>query len=154
MCNASVFPFYNLGDSEFLACIGDGDRLCFEHYNSLIFDVDEVSSLLDSNVEGPNVVYADINCNYYELCDFLSLNDSISRNKENKIMYLFLNIRSMSKNFDEFCSDYMLDNSEFDFMCFTETRITDSIAQLYELPHHRMAYVSRCEWRRGYYLRK
>ena len=52
------------------------------------------------------------------------------------IMTLFLNIRRMSANFSEFIEDFCVEKIEYDFLSFTETRLTDDVVSLYRMENY------------------
>ena len=68
-------------------------------------------------------------CNYVDVETFLQLNDLNENNK--KLITIFLNIRSVSKNLDEFVHDFFVGEKQYDVLCFAETRLTEAISPLF-----------------------
>ena len=46
---------------------------------------------------------------------------------------IFLNIRSVSKNLDEFVPDFFVGEKYYDVLCFAKTRLTEAILTLFQL---------------------
>ena len=77
-------------------------------------------------------------CKYLDVDELLVTTDG---NKYNSVEYfnaLFLNIRSLAKNLDEFVHDFSVNNLHYDILCFAETRLTADITLLFHLKYYNL----------------
>ena len=65
-------------------------------------------------------------CNYYDIEKLFEIREINSNEVSNQIVALFLNIRNTSKNFNEFCTDFRINEKHYDILCFAEIRPTES----------------------------
>ena len=130
---AVMLPFYNLSDSELLSVFGSSEKLGFERYSDLVFDTLEYNEEFDQNL---NWLYSNAvsygASDYYELSDFFELARK-NKPKKNCLLTLFMNIRSISKNLNEFLEDYVHSDIKYDFISFCETRLVENIGSIFNL---------------------
>ena len=74
-------------------------------------------------------------CKYIDVEDFINLRKRKSRETLTTIFY---NVRSSSKNLNEFSNDFLIDDSEYDLLCFAETRLTKDSSPLFKLSAYEM----------------
>ena len=130
----SEFPFFVLDYDEFVTVLECNHKLEFINYSSnvlhpfncLIDDSDPVDAI-DLNIRN-NI----LQCPYFNADDFLVLNKNSS---SRSIISMFLIIRSISKNIDEFYHEFFDDESQYDFLCFAETRLYPAITGLHNIPN-------------------
>ena len=100
-----------------------------------LFDLTERNDFLDSDFCA-NVIGIENNSPYFEFDEYLNYNRMAAACENRYIMTLFLNIRSMNANFSEFIEDFYVEKTEYDFLSFTETRLTDDVVSLYRMENY------------------
>lgn len=138
-----VFPFYGVSVNDFLDS-NCSVRLPFDVYKDLYFDpfdrydkyehVSNPDCQLDSGV-----TYRVGQCLYKDPGEYI--HDCVIATGELKS--LFLNIRSVPKHLDSFCSEFQLCNTKLDVLAFAETRLSPDIESLYNIPQYQLFANSR-----------
>ena len=126
-------PFHNLSSQELLSEL-TFERLPFLSYSNKYFNPIEDADRFDFEYD-PNCIAAfgsrlgSLQCHYYSLDEF---HDLMKLNSLSGVAFtsLFLNMRSIPKNFDEFLIDFTPDSTPYDVICCCETRLTQSIEPL------------------------
>ena len=112
--------------------INDYSKLDYERHCNVKFDLFDANDYLESNNDCMfNRNMTSNECNYVDVKKFLQLSDLNENNK--KLITIFLNIRSVSKNLDEFVHDFFVSEKQYDVLCFAETRLTEAISPLFQL---------------------
>ena len=97
---------------------------------SVITDSDDTPSLLD---------FDKISCSYHDPSKF----DSSKINDGNKLSILNFNIRSISKNFDNFITFLNGFNVDFDILILTETWLNADNKDLFNIPNYNSYHATR-----------
>ena len=128
----SIFPFYDLDDRILFSEFNDGN-LPFSSYSGDLFnpfceDVDS-DSVSPDEIHNTNLRYK-ISQSHY--CDVDKFKDVLS-SESSSLNCVFLNIRSIPSNLEEFVNDFSVSREHLDFICFAETRLSESISSLYNI---------------------
>ena len=127
----SEFSFIELDYDEFMTVLECNHKLEFINYSSnvlnpfnCLIDDSDPDDAVDLNIRN-NI----LQCPYFNADDFLVLNKNSS---SRSIMSMFLNIRNISKNIDEFYHEFFDDESQYDLLCFAETWLYPAIIGLHK----------------------
>ena len=159
------FPFQNLTDDHFISYVNSFQYN--SNFNEESYSIDELNSIIfdqyNLNTDSDNVHCFQTDPNqffmhesnlinstkYFLLDDIKDIKKSLSGDTFSLCSF---NINSLSKHFNEFINDifYFNDNEvlNFDVYGFTETKITDEIEHLFELPNYHM-YTYNCRRNSG-----
>ena len=118
--------------SKFMRISSDADPELRYTSSNKLFDLSARNDFLD-NEFCANVIGIENNSPYFELDEYLNYNRMAAASGNRYIITLFLNIRSMNANFSEFIEDFCFEKTEYDFLNFTETRLTDDVVSLYRM---------------------
>ena len=108
-------------------------------YRNLKFSIFDDNKYLDTVCE--HLFWSEMvnnECKYLDVDEFLVTSDG---NKYYSVEYfntLFLNIRSLAKNLDEFVHDFSVNNLHYDILCFAETKLTADITPLFHLKDYNL----------------
>ena len=90
-----------------------------------------------------------LSCKYYNADELVRGLESEAGHDHDKISTIFLNCRSLSKNFDELLIELDLDRTGIDFICLAETWLNQCVEQLYSINRYESFYNSRTSSGRG-----
>ena len=131
----SEMPFQNLGNDELLNSVIHNETVEFTRYNYIKFDVVEYNAYLENT--GNHCIYvgslAENECKYVDVEDQLKKRKSLQT-----LTTIFQNIRSISKNLNEFSNNFSFDDSEYDLLCFVETRLTKDSSTFFKMSTYEM----------------
>ena len=130
-----IFPFQCINDAELLGMFNNENKSKFDDdYSNIKFEIFYMCEFLESTCE--YIFCGDMinnNCQYYDVEDFLTIAEL--KADLNNFVTIFCNIRSVSKNLNEFLNDFLIEEKNYcDILCFAETRLTKEIAPLFRVP--------------------
>lgn len=142
----NVFPYHHLCDTEFQHVL-EGGRMGMDKYKNLKFEPFEIDHSFtdiynpDNNLCSRYLLNL-LDCSY---CDQQDYNIYIDNQKKTSsiITSVFLNIRSLVKNLDEFLVDFKVNTSRFDIISFCETRLTPELNDLFSINNYSMYSMPR-----------
>ena len=128
----SNLPFGNLNDDELTNILNDD--LVSNCFLNRVFDPGVIFDRYDGVID-PSIFSTNIDCNYLNLDEIEAV---LNIKNLNLISY---NVRSIPKHFDEFLNE--VNYSNFDVLCFSETRLTEFTQNLFNLPDYEGFYSNR-----------
>ena len=106
----------------------------YDKYRNWKFNIFDDNKYLDTVCE--RLSWSEMVNNEYKYLDVDEFLVTTDGNKYNSVEYfntLFLNIRSLAKNLNEFFHDSSVDNLHYDILWFAETRLSADITPLFHL---------------------
>ena len=149
-CIQTVLPFNHLDeDDDFCSAVFEESLNCsfrFHAINNRIFSPFEINQDLDtpfSEIDPDLQFYTETNYIQNMKCDYHiedSFNDLFSCKKEDNACASFfhLNIKSLSKPYDDLCIILESLSLRFSFVAITETWLSDHTNELYGMPNYNM----------------
>ena len=139
----SELPFYALNDFEMKELL-TYDVLPFECYADNFLNYYEHDGIINCHMN-PDLTFdpqfaSKITSNYYSVTDF---NQKMKSSHEGGINSLFLNARSIPRNFDEILLEFDISENNLDFLCVAETWLTKNTESLYSIERYNSFYNSR-----------
>ena len=125
-----------MSDSEFRAELL-ASKLPLSSYCDMFFSpfesVDQYDSVYDpGNMANTGRLSADYDSPYWHIEDFVR---SLQEREPRTVVSLFLNIRSIPQNIDEFLTDFSISSLRYDILCMSETRLLPSMEPLFNIPN-------------------
>ena len=129
------FPFSDLDDNDFCDIFAS-EKLCMSCYEQLKFNPFEIADNFDELYNpdllcNPGDLINNFKCNYRDQLDYNKIINVESFHGCMRVVYL--NIRSLPKNLEEFISDFSVENSKLSVISFSETRLIPELANLYTI---------------------
>lgn len=121
-------PFFYINNAELRNEIGN-ERMSYSVYSKMYFSPNEISDSFTDMYDPALNCLCNNECLYYDIEQI----NNISSHCNSLVSTLFLNIRSIPKNFEEFDNDFNISLMKYDMLLFAETRLMDDLNDLYRI---------------------
>ena len=141
-CIANIFPFNHLDYTDFYFALYDFNSCCFDSellkhkcFNPFLDDPDSRNLLLNSDIDPNPNVFAK-NSHLLSNCIYLTSNEfnKIPISSSNTFSIFHMNVRSLSKHFDDLSEYVSTLNMSFSIIGVSETWLNKSNEHLFNIP--------------------
>ena len=137
-----LFPFHGLCDREF-RFVFSPSRLPLREFRNKFFSPFELTDRVDGEFFPDNNIYTEstrekFRSNYFNLDELPDIFPNLKSNS-GEFTAIFLNIRSLSRNVDEFVTDFMPVLGNCDVLSFCETRLSSGSQHICEFISKRLS---------------